>query len=47
MTGNSLDAVDVVLTAFESETIKDIAGFSLDYPDMLRNDFLLLRKKIA
>ncbi|MDD4557049.1 MAG: anhydro-N-acetylmuramic acid kinase [Alphaproteobacteria bacterium] len=46
MTGNSLDAVDVVLTAFEQTKMKDIACLSKPYPVSLRQDFLSLRKKI-
>ncbi|MFV0626637.1 MAG: anhydro-N-acetylmuramic acid kinase [Alphaproteobacteria bacterium] len=46
MTGNSLDAVDVVLTEFEQDNMKDIAYFSKSYPESLRNNFLSLRKKI-
>ena len=36
MTGNSLDAVDVVLTAFEDNAIEDLKAFSFAYPDRLK-----------
>ena len=32
MTGNSLDAVDVVLTAFDGVNICDLAAHTLAYP---------------
>ena len=44
MTGNSLDAVDVVLTEFsDQDEIHDIAGLSVPYPISLRNALLTLR----
>lgn len=46
MTGNSLDAVDVVLTEFDQETIKDICALTLDYPKSLTTDLLKLRELI-
>lgn len=47
MTGNSLDAVDVVLSAFEDDgNFCDLAFFSLPYPAKLRENFLLLKEKI-
>lgn len=46
MTGNSLDAVDVVLTEFVSSAIRDIAAHSLDYPDELRQKLLRLRREL-
>lgn len=46
MTGNSLDAVDVVLTSFENDKIKDLASHTLPYPDSLRQDLLKLRELI-
>ncbi len=36
MTGNSLDAVDVVLTQFSEDNIKDIQGLTLPYSNSLR-----------
>lgn len=47
MTGNSLDAVDAVLTAFENDKIRDIASHSLKYPPELTRDMLELRQRIA
>lgn len=46
MTGNSLDAVDVVLTEFNDGQIKDIAALTLDYPSELTADLLKLRELI-
>ncbi len=43
MTGNSLDAVDVVLTEFCDSRIKDICGFSLNIPVSLANRFRQLK----
>ena len=43
MTGNSLDAVDVVLTEFNDGHIKDICGFSLDISTSLSNRFRQLK----
>ena len=47
MTGNSLDAVDVVLTRFSDKTIEDIADYSLPYPEDLRADFLTLKAYLS
>lgn len=44
MTGNSLDAVDAVLTSFDEKTIKDEGQFSLAYPQDLREKFLALKE---
>ena len=46
MTGNSLDAVDAVLTLFDGERIDDIAAHSIDYPPELTRRFLLLRERL-
>ncbi len=46
MTGNSLDAVDVVLSSFEGDVIKDLASYTLAYPQDLRNDILLIKSLI-
>ena len=35
MTGNSLDATDVVLTSIEGDNISDIAAYSKAYPKSL------------
>ena len=39
MTGNSLDAVDVVLTEFSQKSIKDLCGLSIDIPVEIGNRF--------
>lgn len=44
-TGNSLDAVDGVLTEFDGNKITDLADYSVPYPRQLREDFLEIRKK--
>ena len=46
MTGNSLDATDVVLTSFEGDNISDIAAYSKAYPKSLTQKILALRQKI-
>ena len=47
MTGNSLDAADVVMTEFSGAgSIHDIAGVSVPYPAALRQDMLDLREEI-
>ena len=46
MTGNSLDAVDVVLTVFDKGMIKDLAAYTLPYPQELRDKLLKLRALI-
>lgn len=43
MTGNSLDAVDVVLTEFQGTAIKDIAGHSKPIPVSISNAFRQLK----
>ena len=43
MTGNSLDAVDVVLSEFNNGHIKDICGLSLSIPTSLSNRFRQLK----
>ena len=47
MTGNSLDAVDVVLSEFDNEHIKDICGCSQDIPTSLSNSFRQLKFLLA
>lgn len=46
MTGNSLDAVDIVLTEFDSGKIKDIAAHTKPYPKELTSKLLNLREQI-
>ena len=45
MTGNSLDAADVVLTAFDDNDIKDEAFYTLPYPAELKENFLHLKEE--
>ena len=47
MTGNSLDAVDAVLTGFDGGRICDLNAATLPYPPRLRDGFLTLRRQIA
>ncbi|MBR5130017.1 MAG: anhydro-N-acetylmuramic acid kinase [Alphaproteobacteria bacterium] len=47
MTGNSLDAVDAVLTHFEHDKITDICTHSTPYPQQLRADFLTLKAYLS
>ena len=47
MTGNSLDAVDTVLTRFEQNNITDICAYSHPYPPQLRADFLTLKAYLS
>lgn len=46
MTGNSLDAVDAVMTKFEDDSIIDICGMSVPYSAELKNNMLKLRDEI-
>lgn len=46
MTGNSLDAVDAVLTSFSRNKIKDLSAWSKAYPSDLTAKMLKLRKII-
>lgn len=43
MTGNSLDAVDCVLTEFDGNQITDLAYHSIPYPAALTREFLALK----
>ena len=47
MTGNSLDAVDAVLSVFDGNKITDITSISIPYPDQLRNDILTLKAYLS
>lgn len=47
MTGNSLDAVDAVLTHFEQDKMTDICAHSIPYPQQLRADFLTLKAYLS
>lgn len=46
MTGNSLDAVDAILTRFEKETIKDICGYTKIIPDSIAAGFRQLKSAL-
>ena len=46
MTGNSLDAVDVVITEFNQNQLRDICGHSRPIPLALAQQFRLLKEKI-
>lgn len=46
MTGNSLDAVDVVLSEFSSYKIKDIQGLTLPYSNSLRKKFMQIKEHL-
>ena len=47
MTGNSLDAVDVVLTEFDDTKITDLAAHTIKYPPELTRNMLRLRKELT
>lgn len=47
MTGNSLDAVDVVLTRFDGSVITDICGHSKVIPDIVADGFRRLKALLA
>ena len=44
MTGNSLDAIDVVLTSFDNDSIKDICSYSMPIPMDIAEDFRKLKQ---
>ena len=44
MTGNSLDAVDVVLSEFSGDKIKDIQGLTLPYSNALRKKIMQIKE---
>ena len=46
MTGNSLDACDLVLTRFDEKGMRDIAGASFSISKKLQKDILSLKKQI-
>lgn len=46
MTGNSLDGVDVVLTEFSANEIKDLAGYTKNYPLELTLKMLKIRQLV-
>lgn len=47
MTGNSLDAVDAVLTRFEGNKIRDVAGHSADIPASMAEGFRRLKQTLS
>nr|QJR98246.1 anhydro-N-acetylmuramic acid kinase [uncultured Alphaproteobacteria bacterium] len=47
MTGNSLDAVDVVLTKFKGKAISDICGHTEIIPDFVAEGFRLVKSALA
>ena len=47
MTGNSLDAVDIVYTKFQDEKMEDIANHSKEIPINIANDFRKLKSELA
>ena len=46
MTGNSLDAVDVVITDFSDDRINDVGSFSLPVPQAMAAEFRLLKQAL-
>lgn len=46
MTGNSMDAIDMVLTEFDGERIRDICSFSQPYSATQKNEIDSLRRRI-
>ena len=46
MTGNSLDAVDVVITDFNDDRINDVGSFSLPVPQAMAAEFRLLKQAL-
>ncbi len=52
MTGNSMDACDVVLTSFQNEKMEDLASFTLAFSDDMRKKidflrYLIVQEKIS
>jgi anhydro-N-acetylmuramic acid kinase len=46
MTGNSMDAVDLVVTDFEGGTMHDVCSFTRPYDKAMQNDIESLRKRV-
>ena len=46
MTGNSMDAIDLVLSEFDEDSIKDVCSYSVDYLDDMREKMANLRAKV-
>lgn len=44
MTGNSMDAVDLVLTSFDDDHMEDICAYSMDFSDQMREKMEYLRR---
>lgn len=47
MSGNSLDAIDIVITEFSDNLIQDIGGYSLPVPSAMAQKFRCLKKLLA
>ena len=47
MTGNSLDAVDAVLTHFAGDKMSDICGHSIEIPQKISSGFRRLKEILA
>ena len=47
MTGNSMDAIDVVLTEFDGDKIKDICSLSIPYSLEEKREIDNLRQRIV
>ena len=47
MTGNSLDAVDVVLTKFDGSKMEDVCGYTLEIPVELSGRFRVFKQQLA
>ena len=46
MTGNSLDAVDVVITKFDTDNISDVLGYSCPIPVDVADRFRKLKNEV-
>ena len=47
MTGNSMDAIDLVLTEFDGDKMKDICSFSKPYTKEMQSEMENLRAKVC
>lgn len=47
MTGNSLDAADVVLTSFDKGEIRDLAGHTILFPQKMTEDLRKIRRSVS
>ena len=46
MTGNSMDAIDLVLTEFDGDKMRDICSFSRPYSKQMQDDMEKLRASV-